>query len=44
MEMQAHIAEKQENTDPNLNIGGRFKLLENFSKDMMFEPEIMEHN
>jgi hypothetical protein len=44
MEIQAHIAEKQENNDPNLNIGGRFKLLENYSKDMMYEPEIMEHN
>jgi hypothetical protein len=44
MEIQAHIAEKQENNDPNLNIGGRFKLLENYSKDMMYEPEIMEHS
>lgn len=42
MELQAHIAEKIGNFDLNLNIGGRYKLLENFSENLMFMPEVFD--
>jgi hypothetical protein len=42
MEIQAHIAEKIGNFDLNLNIGGRYKLLENFSENLMFMPEVFD--
>lgn len=44
MEIQPHIAEKLGDFDLNLNIGGRFKLLENYSENLMFMPEIFENN
>ena len=40
MEIQAHLADKIGDFDLNLNIGGRFKLLENFSSNLMFMPDI----
>lgn len=42
MELQAHIAEKIGNFDLNLNIGGTYKLLENFSENLMFMPEVFD--
>lgn len=35
LEIQAHIAEKLNDFDLNMSIGGRFKLLENYSENMM---------
>lgn len=43
MEIQAHIAEKIGTFDLNLNIGGRYKLLENFSENLMFMPEVFDN-
>ena len=43
MEIQAHLADKVGDFDLHLNMGGRFKLLENFSESMMFMPEIFEN-
>jgi len=42
MEISTHLADKMGDYDLNLNIGGRFKLLENFSENLMFMPEIMD--
>jgi hypothetical protein len=42
MEIQAHIAEKIGTFDLHLNIGGRYKLLENFSENLMFMPEVFD--
>lgn len=41
MEIQAHIAEKLNDFDLNMSIGGRFKLLENFSESLLYMPEIL---
>jgi hypothetical protein len=35
LEIQPHIAEKLNDFDLNMSIGGRFKLLENYSENMM---------
>ena len=43
LEIQAHLADKIGDYDLHLNMGGRFKLLENFSESMMFMPEIFEN-
>lgn len=40
MEIAAHYADKISDFDLNLNIGGRFKLFENFSENLMFMPDI----
>lgn len=42
MEIQAHLADKIGDFDLHLNVGGRFKLLENFSESMMFKAEVVE--
>ena len=42
MEISTHLADKMGDYDLNLNIGGRFKLLENFSENLMFMPEVMD--
>ena len=39
LEIQPHIAEKIGDLDLNMNIGGRFKLLENWSENLMFKLE-----
>ena len=43
MEIQAHLADKLGDFDMHLNMGGRFKLLQNFSENLMFMPEIFEN-
>jgi hypothetical protein len=43
VEIQAHIAEKQLSFDLNMSIGGRFKLIENFSENLMFMPDVIGH-
>lgn len=43
MEIQPHIADKIGDYDLNLSIGGRFKLLENFSENLMFMPEVFDN-
>ena len=43
LEIQAHLVDKVGDHDLHLNMGGRFKLLENFSESMMFMPEIFEN-
>ena len=43
IELSSHIADKVGVTDLNLNIGGRYKLLENFSQNLMFLPEIFNN-
>lgn len=40
IELPPHIADKVGVTDLNLNIGGRYKLLENFQENLMFMPEV----
>ena len=37
------MADKAGDHDLHLNMGGRFKLLENFSESMMYMPEIFEN-
>lgn len=44
MEIQAHHADKISDFDLNLNIGGRFKLLENYSENLMFMPDIFKED
>jgi hypothetical protein len=46
MEIQPHIAEKSGHYDLSMSIGGRFKLLENYSENLLFMPEIADtrHN
>jgi hypothetical protein len=41
LEIQAHIAEKMNDYDLNMSIGGRFKLLMNYSESLMQFPEVM---
>jgi hypothetical protein len=41
LEIQAHIAEKMNHYDLNMSIGGRFKLLLNYSESLMNFPEVM---
>ena len=43
VEIQAHLADKVGDYDLHLNMGGRFKLLENFAENLMFMPEIFEN-
>lgn len=43
MELQPYIADRIGDADLNLNIGGRFKLLENFSENLMFLPEVFDN-
>lgn len=43
IEIQPHIADKLGDYDLNLSIGGRFKLLENFSENLMFMPEVFDN-
>jgi hypothetical protein len=42
MEIAAHHADKISDFDLNLNIGGRFKLLENYSENLMYMPDIFK--
>lgn len=42
MEIQQHVADKIGDFDLNLSIGGRFKLLENYTVNLQFEPNIFE--
>jgi hypothetical protein len=44
IEIQPHIAEKLNDFDLNMSIGGRFKLLENFSENLLYMPEILGHH
>jgi hypothetical protein len=37
------LADKLGDFDMHLNMGGRFKLLQNFSENLMFMPEIFEN-
>jgi hypothetical protein len=41
IELSAHHADKV--TDLNMNIGARFKLLENFQENLMFMPEVFSN-
>ena len=41
IEIQPHIAEKVNDFDLNISIGGRFKLLENFSENLLECGEIL---
>jgi hypothetical protein len=41
LEIQAHIAEKMNDFDLNMSIGGRFKLLQNYSESLMSFPEVL---
>ncbi len=43
MEIAAHHADKISDFDLNLNIGGRFKLLENYSENLMFAPDVFKN-
>jgi hypothetical protein len=43
IEIQPQIAEKINDFDLSMRIGGRFKLLENFSENLMYVPELAEH-
>jgi hypothetical protein len=43
IEIQQQIAEKINDFDLSMRIGGRFKLLENFSENLMYVPELAEH-
>ena len=40
MEIPAHHADRISDFDLNLNIGGRFKLLENYQENLMFSSDI----
>jgi hypothetical protein len=42
MELQPHIAEKMD-SDLTMRIGGRFKLIENFSENLLYLPQLSEH-
>jgi len=44
MEILPHIAEKMSDFDLNMSIGGRFKLLENFSESLMFIKDVIGDN
>jgi len=44
MEIQSHIAEKMNDFDLNMSIGGRYKLLENFSESLLNFPEVLSHD
>lgn len=41
IELQSHIADKLNDFDLNMSVGGKFKLLENFSISLMDLPEVM---
>jgi glucose-6-phosphate 1-dehydrogenase len=43
IELSPYISDKVGISDLNLNIGGRFKLLENFSENLMFLPEVFSN-
>lgn len=40
MEIPAHHADRISDFDLNLNIGGRFKLLENYQENLMFSSDV----
>lgn len=40
IELSPYLADRAGATDLNLNIGGKFKLLENFQENLMFLPEV----
>lgn len=40
MEIQQHVSDKIGDFDLNLTIGGRFKLLENYTINLMFVSDI----
>ena len=44
IEISPHIAEKMNEFDLNMSIGGRFKLLENYSENLMYMPELVGHH
>lgn len=39
-----HIAEKMSDFDLSMRIGGRFKMVENFSENLMYLPEVADHH
>ena len=43
IELSPYISDKVGISDLNLNIGGRYKLLENFSENLMFLPEVFNN-
>jgi len=43
IELSQYISDKVGISDLNLNIGGRYKLLENFSENLMFLPEVFSN-
>lgn len=43
IEIQPQVAERLNDFDLSMRIGGRFKLLENFSENLMYLPELSEH-
>ena len=42
IEVQSHAKERLGDNDLNLNLGGRFKLMENYSENLMFNPDIFD--
>ncbi len=42
MEIQEHVANKIGDFDLNLSIGGRFKLLENYTVNLQFIPGLLD--
>jgi hypothetical protein len=44
IEIQPQVAEKLNDFDLSMRIGGRFKLLENYSENLMYLPELADHS
>lgn len=44
IEIQSHLADKLNDFDLNMSMGGRFKLLENYSECLMDHPEVMSRD
>lgn len=40
IEIQPHIAEKMNDLDLNMKVGGRYKLLVNYSENLLLMPEV----
>lgn len=40
IEIQQHIAEKMNDFDLNMKVGGRYKLLGNYSENLLLIPEV----
>ncbi len=43
IEIQPQVAEKMNDFDLSMRIGGRFKLIENFSENLLYLPELSKH-